>query len=44
MWSALQWIQKNLSISIPAAMLVGLGYGAVGEVTWLKTAILPLTF
>lgn len=44
MWSALQWIQKNLSLSIPAAMLAGLGFGAVAETAWLKAAILPLTF
>jgi ACR3 family arsenite efflux pump ArsB len=44
MWPALQWIQKNLSISIPAAMLLGLGYGAVADAAWLKATILPLTF
>lgn len=44
MWPALQWIQKNLSLSIPAAMLMGLGFGAVADTAWLKAAILPLTF
>lgn len=44
MWPALQWIQKNLSLSIPAAMLAGLGFGAIAETAWLKAAILPLTF
>lgn len=44
MWPALQWIQKNLSLSIPAAMLAGLGFGAVADTSWLKAAILPLTF
>lgn len=44
MWSALQWIQKNLSVSIPVAMLVGLGYGNLADSAWLRSAILPLTF
>jgi len=44
MWSALQWIQKNLSLSIPVAMLAGLGFGAVADPAWLKATILPLTF
>ena len=44
MWPALQWIQKNLSLSIPAAMLAGLGFGVIAETAWLKAAILPLTF
>ena len=44
MWNALQWIQKNLALSIPAAMLLGLGYGSVADASALKAAILPLTF
>jgi ACR3 family arsenite efflux pump ArsB len=44
MWTTLQWIQKNLALSIPAAMLLGLGYGSMADASTLKAAILPLTF
>lgn len=44
MWPALQWIQKNLSTTIPTAMLLGLAYGVMADAAWLKAAILPLTF
>lgn len=44
MWPALQWIQKKLALSIPAALLLGLGYGSLADPAWLKAAILPLTF
>ena len=44
MWKALNWLQKNLAWSIPLAMLAGLVFGAVTETSFLRSAILPLTF
>lgn len=44
MWQALNWLQKNLVWSIPLAMLAGLGFGRVTDPSFLRGAILPLTF
>ena len=43
-WSALEWLKANLTWSIPAAMLLGLAFGAVVKADFLKALILPLTF
>ncbi len=40
----LTWLQKHLVWSIPGAMLLGLGFGAVADAGFLRWAILPLTF
>ena len=44
MWAVLTWLKANLIWSIPAAMLLGLGFGALTEPVYLKSLILPLTF
>lgn len=44
MWKVLNWIQKNLVWSIPLAMLAGLGFGQLTAPSFLRGAILPLTF
>lgn len=44
MWSWLMWMQKNLTWSIPAAMVLGLLFGQATEPAYLRLAILPLTF
>lgn len=44
MWKLLSWLQKNLILSIPLAMLAGLLFGIVAEPAFLKWTILPLTF
>ena len=45
MWRTLMWLQKNLTLSIPLAMLLGLGFGyAIENASFLKSLILPLTF
>jgi len=43
-WAVLSWLKANLVWSIPAAMLLGLAFGAVVEPAFLKPFILPLTF
>ncbi len=40
----IQAITKNLTIAIPAAMVLGLAYGLVLPAAWLETLIVPLTF
>lgn len=40
----LNWLQKNLVLSIPSAMLLGLMFGQVTDASALRVAILPLTF
>jgi ACR3 family arsenite efflux pump ArsB len=40
----LAWLKANLTWSIPAAMLLGLIFGALAEPAFLKSLILPLTF
>lgn len=44
MWRAIAFLQKQLVWSIPAAMLLGVGYGALFDPAQLRVAILPLTF
>lgn len=44
MWRLLSLLQKQLVWSIPAAMLLGLLYGARFDPTALSAAIMPLTF
>ena len=44
MWNALNWMQKNLTWSIPAAMVLGLLFGQLTDPALLRLAILPLTF
>ncbi len=44
MWAVLTWLKANLIWSIPAAMLLGLGFGALTDPVYLKSLILPLTF
>ena len=44
MWQLLGWLQKNLTWSIPAAMLLGLVFGYGVQADFLKSLILPLTF
>ena len=43
-WTVLGWLKTNLVWSIPAAMLLGLAFGAVVDASFLKPYILPLTF
>ncbi|MDR1995210.1 bile acid:sodium symporter [Azonexus sp.] len=42
--SLVQRITKNLTLAIPVAMLLGLAYGLLAPVAWLKMLIVPLTF
>ena len=44
MWQLMGWLQKNLTWSIPAAMLLGLAFGYGVRADFLKSLILPLTF
>ena len=44
MWSSLLWAQKNLTLSIPLAMVAGLLFGQVADPAFLRWGILPLTF
>lgn len=44
MWNLLNWMQKNLTWSIPAAMVLGLLFGQMTDPALLRLAILPLTF
>lgn len=44
MWNLLNWLQKNLTWSIPLAMLAGLLFGQLTDPAFLRLAILPLTF
>jgi ACR3 family arsenite transporter len=44
MWAVLTWLKANLVWSIPAAMLLGLAFGALTKPVYLKSLILPLTF
>ena len=34
---------RNLTVAIPVAMLLGLGYGLIAPTAWLRTLIVPLT-
>lgn len=40
----LQFLQKNLSYTIPAAMVLGLIVGNLFDVAWFKALIVPVTF
>ena len=42
-WAMLGWLKANLTWSIPAAMLLGLIFGALVDAGFLKSLILPLT-
>ncbi len=44
MWLWLMWVQKNLTWSIPGAMVLGLLFGQVADPAFLRHAIVPLTF
>lgn len=44
MWNLLASLQKHLVWSIPAAMILGLGYGTWGDPGPLRALITPLTF
>lgn len=44
MWTILEALQKNLVWSIPAVMIAGLIFGSVADPTFLRAAIVPLTF
>ena len=34
---------RNLTVAIPVAMLLGLGYGLIAPTAWLRALIVPLT-
>ena len=34
---------RNLTVAIPVAMLLGLGYGLIAPTDWLRTLVVPLT-
>ena len=34
---------RNLTLAIPVAMLLGLGYGLIAPTDWLRTLVVPLT-
>ena len=36
-------ITGNLTVAIPVAMLLGLGYGLIAPTDWLRTLVVPLT-
>lgn len=44
MWKILSTLQKNLVWSVPTFMIVGIIFGAVTDASFLKAAIVPLTF
>ena len=44
MWKLLALLQKNLVLTIPAAMVAGLCFGWLWNASPLKSAIVPLTF
>ena len=44
MWRFLSALQKKLVWAIPATMLLGLACGYFFDVSWLRFAIMPLTF
>lgn len=43
MMSLLSRMTRNLTLAIPAAMLLGLAYGLIGPTDWLQMLIVPLT-
>lgn len=44
MWKALQKVSRNLIISIPLSMLLGFILGVSGDMSWMKSLIIPFTF
>jgi len=44
MWKVLSFFQKNLTLSIPIFMVLGLAFGGFSDVSFLKSWIIPLTF
>jgi len=44
LWTLLKLVQKNLIISIPICMLMGIALGYFVNTRGMKIAILPLTF
>jgi len=44
MWKILMKISKNLVVAIPSVMLLGFFAGALGNMAWLKSLIVPFTF
>lgn len=44
MWKILSALKQNLVWSVPAFMIVGIIFGALAEASFLKAAIVPLTF
>ncbi|MBS9777496.1 MAG: arsenic resistance protein [Gammaproteobacteria bacterium] len=44
MWKIIGFLQKNLVWSIPAVMILGLAAGSVYNLSFLKSAVMPLTF
>ncbi len=43
-WKSITFLQKNLIWSIPACMVLGIGFGALVNPAFLRQAIIPLTF
>lgn len=44
MWKILNFFQRNLTLSIPIFMILGLIFGSLNNVAFLKSWIVPLTF
>jgi ACR3 family arsenite efflux pump ArsB len=44
MWQIVKQINRHLVLAIPAMMLLGFGFGLVGDAAALKRLIVPLTF
>lgn len=44
MWKILSALKQNLVWSVPAFMIVGIIFGALADASFLKAAIVPLTF
>ncbi|MBN2737265.1 MAG: arsenic resistance protein [Spirochaetales bacterium] len=44
MWKILSYLQKKLIWAIPVAMIIGLASGVIMNTSFLKNAIMPLTF
>nr|WP_320009721.1 bile acid:sodium symporter [uncultured Desulfobulbus sp.] len=44
MWKILMMVSKNLVVAIPTVMVFGFIAGAVGDMAWLKSLIIPFTF
>lgn len=44
MWKALSFLQKNLIWTIPVMMVLGLFFGHFFDMSFIKSAVIPLTF